>query len=104
MGHLVIPVLFQARPHRQYFQLLTDRSPWPRVCSIETEYKGQLMKPTTNESDTDLSRLHEELEPVERDRVSRGDVVRDSSAGWDGAVRLLRDWRRQYRGSVLCQK
>jgi hypothetical protein len=61
------------------------------------------MKPTTK-SDTDLSRLHDEVEPVERGRVSEGDVVTDSSAGWDGAVRLLHDWRRQYRGSVICQK
>jgi len=62
------------------------------------------MKPTTKKRDMDLSRLQEDVEPIERDHVSRGDVVTDSSAGWDGAVRLLRDWRRQYRGSVLCQK
>ncbi len=102
-GHLVISTLLQARPQRQYFQLLTSGSGWTRACSIETRIQAQTMKPTTKR-DMDVSRLQEDVEPIERDHVSRGDVVTDSSAGWDGAVRLLRDWRRQYRGSVLCQK
>ncbi len=74
-----------------------------RALALLKPKQGQTMTPAT-QRDTHLRRLREELKPVERDRVSRGDVVTDSSEGWDGAVRLLRDWRRQYRGSVLCQK
>ncbi len=62
------------------------------------------MKPTANQCDADLNRLHEELEAVERDRVSTEEVLRDSSVDRNPAVRLLRDWRRHYRGSVLCQQ
>ena len=90
--------------HHQCFQLLINVSTWPRACSIEAEYKDRSMKPTANQCDADLNRLHEELEAVERDRVSTEEVLRDSSVDRNPAVRLLRDWRRHYRGSVLCQQ
>jgi hypothetical protein len=71
---------------------------------MEAEYKDETMKATTNKTDTEFGRFHEELALAERDTVSTEEVLRDSSAGRNAAVRLLRDWRQQYRGSLLCQK
>jgi hypothetical protein len=62
------------------------------------------MKITTDANNVTLCRLRETPEAARQHRKLISDTGKESPAGCDRVHRLLRNWARHHRGSVLCQK